>query len=120
MVADAGGKDKEVQGNETTPALARDRRITEQQIAIDRITVALIPQAGDDLQRLQDRTGLSKTDIVNRAIAVYEFLESQLRAAMTCWSGTRKQTRFRSSNSSEAGPERCLSPGRSQVNRASP
>ncbi len=79
MVADAGGKDKEVQGNETTPALARDRRITEQQMAIDRITVALIPQAGDDLQRLQDRTGLSKTDIVNRAIAVYEFLESQLR-----------------------------------------
>ena len=47
--------------------------------AADRITVALIPKASDDLQRLQDRTGLSKTDIVNRAIAAYEFFESKLR-----------------------------------------
>lgn len=44
----------------------------------ERITVALVPKAGEDLQRLQDRTGLSKTDIVNRAIALYEFLDSQL------------------------------------------
>ena len=46
----------------------------------DRITVALIPQASDDLQRLQDRTGLSKTDIANRAIILYEFIDSQLKA----------------------------------------
>jgi len=45
----------------------------------DRITVALIPQAADDLQHLQDRTGLSKTDIVNRAISLYDFINTQLR-----------------------------------------
>jgi hypothetical protein len=47
--------------------------------AVDRITVALIPKAGEDLQLLQDRTGLSKTDIANRAITLYEFIDSQLR-----------------------------------------
>jgi hypothetical protein len=51
-----------------------------QTTAVDRITVALVPKAGDDLQRLQDRTGLSKTDLVNRAISLYEFIESQVQA----------------------------------------
>jgi hypothetical protein len=46
----------------------------------DRITVALIPKAAADLQKLLDRTGLSKTDITNRAITAYEFIESQLSA----------------------------------------
>jgi hypothetical protein len=47
---------------------------------VDRITVALIPKAAEDLQRLQDRTSLSKTDIANRAITLYEFIDAQLRA----------------------------------------
>jgi len=42
--------------------------------------VALIPKAGEDLQHLQDRTGLSKTDIVNRAISLYEFVDTELAA----------------------------------------
>lgn len=46
----------------------------------DRITVALIPKAGEDLQHLQDWTGLSKTDITNRAISLYEFIDAQMRA----------------------------------------
>lgn len=46
---------------------------------IERITVALIPRAAADLQRLVDRTGLSKTDVVNRAITLYEFIDEQLR-----------------------------------------
>lgn len=46
----------------------------------DRITVALIPRADRDLRRLQDRTNLSKTDLVNRAITLYEFIDAQLRA----------------------------------------
>jgi hypothetical protein len=46
----------------------------------ERITVALIPKAGDDLQSLQDRTGLSKTDLVNRAITLYEFFDERIRA----------------------------------------
>jgi hypothetical protein len=46
----------------------------------ERITVALIPKAAEDLQRLQDRTGLSKTDLANRAISLYEFIDAQLSA----------------------------------------
>jgi hypothetical protein len=48
--------------------------------SVDRITVALIPKAAEDLQRLQDRTGLSKTDIANRAITLYEFIDAQMKA----------------------------------------
>jgi hypothetical protein len=44
----------------------------------ERITVALIPKAAADLQSLQERSGLSKTDLVNRAIALYEFIDAQL------------------------------------------
>jgi hypothetical protein len=44
----------------------------------ERITVALIPKAAAELQSLQERTGLSKTDLVNRAISLYEFINAQL------------------------------------------
>jgi hypothetical protein len=46
----------------------------------ERITVALMRQAAAGLQQLQHRTDLSKTDIANRAITLYEFIDSQLRA----------------------------------------
>lgn len=46
----------------------------------ERITVALIPAVGQDLQRLQGQTGLSTTDIVNRAITLYQFIEAQWSA----------------------------------------
>jgi hypothetical protein len=46
----------------------------------ERITVALIPKAVADLQHLQDSTSLSKTDLVNRAISLYEFIDGQRRA----------------------------------------
>lgn len=49
------------------------------QPVVERITVALIQKAGQDLQRLQDRTDLSKTDIVNRAITLYEFFDARQR-----------------------------------------
>ena len=45
----------------------------------ERITVALIQDVREDLQSLQDRTDLSKTDVVNRAITLYEFIDVQLR-----------------------------------------
>ena len=48
-------------------------------LVADRITVALITKAAVDLQRLQARNGLSKTDLVNRAITLYEFIDSQFR-----------------------------------------
>ncbi|GGV06032.1 hypothetical protein GCM10010260_49350 [Streptomyces filipinensis] len=44
----------------------------------ERITVALIAKAADGLQRLQLRTGLSKTDVVNRSISLYDFIDEQL------------------------------------------
>jgi hypothetical protein len=46
----------------------------------ERILVALIPRVVQDLQRLQDQTSLSMTDIVNRAITLYEFIEAQRSA----------------------------------------
>ena len=46
----------------------------------ERITVALVPKASADLQQAQIRTQLSKTDIVNRAISLYEFIEAQRSA----------------------------------------
>jgi hypothetical protein len=52
--------------------------VARQQVA-ERITVALVPKVGEELQRLQDRTSLSKTDITNRAITLYEFVDTQLR-----------------------------------------
>lgn len=65
MTADAGGKAVHEGG---APPV------------VERITVALVRKAGEDLQQLQDRTGLSKTDIVNRAISAYEFIDSELEA----------------------------------------
>lgn len=47
--------------------------------AAERITVALVPKAGAELQRLQERTGSSKTDLTNRAIPIYYFIDAQLR-----------------------------------------
>jgi hypothetical protein len=57
---------------------ATDEAVRQQQQS-DRITVALIPQSAQNLQDLQDRTSLSKTDLVNRAITLYEFIDEQLR-----------------------------------------
>jgi hypothetical protein len=49
-------------------------------VAPDRITVALVPKAAADLQIVHDRTHQSKTDIVNRAVSLYEFIEAELSA----------------------------------------
>ena len=46
----------------------------------ERITIALIPKVGDELRQLVARTRLSKTDVVNRAITLYEFIDAQQRA----------------------------------------
>lgn len=48
--------------------------------AVDCVAITLIPQVRAGLQRLQDRTNLSRTDITNRAITLYEFIEAQLSA----------------------------------------
>jgi hypothetical protein len=46
----------------------------------DPITVILIPDAQANLTQLQERTNLSATDLMNRAITLYEFIDAQLRA----------------------------------------
>ena len=61
-------------------ALRTSKRGSPLPPVVDRITVALIRRAAEDLQRLHGRTGLSKTDIVNRAISVYEFVDSETQA----------------------------------------
>lgn len=50
-----------------------------QTVVVDRITVALVPKANEALQRLMASTGLSKTDVVNRAITLYEYIDAQLQ-----------------------------------------
>lgn len=47
--------------------------------ATEFVSVALLAKVEGDLESLQDRTGLSRTDIINRAISLYEFIEAQLR-----------------------------------------
>lgn len=48
-----------------------DRGVT----VTSRITVGLIPSAWTALQRLMSRTRLNRTDVINRAIAVYALVE---------------------------------------------
>jgi hypothetical protein len=50
-----------------------------QHTTVTSITVPLIAGAADDLRRLRERTKLSTTDLVNRAITSYEFFDACLR-----------------------------------------
>lgn len=51
----------------------------QQPTVSERINAALIRESSEALAKLQDRTGLSKTDAVNRAITVYEFIDAEIR-----------------------------------------
>lgn len=64
----------------TAPTSENASQHAARQLPIERITMALIAQVSEDLKILQARTGLSKTDVVNRAITLYEFIDAQLRA----------------------------------------
>ncbi|MGW4214025.1 hypothetical protein ACWEIJ_38990 [Lentzea sp. NPDC004789] len=46
---------------------------------VERVNVALIADSAAALGKLQQRTGLKKVDIVNRAVQLYEFVEAQMR-----------------------------------------
>ena len=43
-----------------------------------RITVGLIAVAAAALEKTRDRCGLTQTDIVNRALTLYEFIDAEL------------------------------------------
>lgn len=45
-----------------------------------KITAALIPQAAQDLESAVARSGRGKTDIVNRAIILFAYVDAQLAA----------------------------------------
>jgi hypothetical protein len=77
MPANPGGKTVEGKmGTRQEPSSSQKQ--SPPQVS-ERITVALIPKAVVDLQSLQDRTGLSKTDLTNRAISLYEFIDKLIR-----------------------------------------
>lgn len=43
-----------------------------------RMTIGLIPKGLEDMRELQTFTGLNKSDVVNRALAVYRFVAEEL------------------------------------------
>jgi hypothetical protein len=51
---------------------------SERQVAVERITVGLIPKVVNELNALQRETGMSKTDLVNRAVSLYAFIHEHL------------------------------------------
>lgn len=53
---------------------------TSRPAVVDRVNVALIAEAVDALGKLQERTGLKKVDLVNRALLIYEFVDAELRS----------------------------------------
>ncbi|HSZ45276.1 MAG TPA: hypothetical protein VK823_08060 [Streptosporangiaceae bacterium] len=44
------------------------------------LAVILIEPAGEALRQLQERTNLSRADIANRALVLYQFVDAELRA----------------------------------------
>ena len=44
----------------------------------DLLTIALVKKAVTDLEHTHERSKLSRTDIVNRAISLYEFIDAEL------------------------------------------
>ena len=43
-----------------------------------RFTVALVSKAATDLARTRERTNLTGTDIMNRAVSLYDFIDHEL------------------------------------------
>ncbi len=63
-----------------TPSYAASPRRSGQ--APERITITLTAQVADQLLGLQSSTGLSKTDLINRAISLYDFTTRQFASGM--------------------------------------
>jgi len=58
----------------------RTEHVEGSQPAGDRIAITLIPKAVEALRLLQRGTSLSKADLANRAIILYQFVDDQLRS----------------------------------------
>jgi hypothetical protein len=75
------------------------RRIRWPRALGEHITVILIPTVADQLRRLQKNSNLSVTDLTNRAITSYAFLDEQMRAGHDLivrdnWTGETRLVRF--------------------------
>ena len=46
----------------------------------ERITIGLLPKTAKQLEDMKTSTGMSKADIVNRAITLYEYVTSSIEA----------------------------------------
>lgn len=49
----------------------------DRQIVARRITIGLIRKTADELDRLTARTGMTSTDVINRAITLAAFVDEQ-------------------------------------------
>jgi hypothetical protein len=87
-----------------------------------RIAVVLIPEVADDLRRLRERTNLSTTDLANRAITVYEFIDAQLRAGheMVDWDTRTGMTQLVQFQEAPAGQELLAGPASLRRGRTGP
>ena len=47
---------------------------------VSRVTVSLIPKAATELSVLQAQTGMSRTDLVNRAVSLYAMWSDEVAA----------------------------------------
>ncbi len=62
-----------------------------------RTSVVLIPRAQEALDLTAERMGLSKTDVMNRALQAYAFLEEQMATGATILvrrDGSTEEVRF--------------------------
>ncbi|MFD9999826.1 hypothetical protein [[Kitasatospora] papulosa] len=46
--------------------------------ASERYSVTLVPPAVEAISKLVETTGLTKTDVINRAVQIYAFLEDRM------------------------------------------
>jgi hypothetical protein len=51
----------------------------ERPLVAKRITIGLIRKVLEELERLQHRTGMTSTDIINRSISLAAFVDDQTR-----------------------------------------
>jgi hypothetical protein len=78
---------------------SKARRIGWPRTLGELVTVALIPPVADQLRCLQKNTNMSATDLTNRAITSYAFIDEQMRAGndlmvRDTWTGETRLVRF--------------------------
>jgi len=62
------------------PTRDRQADVDRGPAVVDRVNVVLIEQAARAIAKLQERTGLKKVDIVNRALSIYEYIDAEMQA----------------------------------------